>query len=83
MIAQEAKQQSLRDAKAIRDKAQLDLRTADVRSEIEAEILEAASNGGDGITDVADQRRLLLAEGDPHLHDPYARVTRHGRRAAR
>jgi HlyD family secretion protein len=43
MIAQEAKQQSLRDAKAIRDKAQLDLRTADVRSEIEAEILKLAA----------------------------------------
>ena len=43
MIAQEAKQQSLRDAKAVRDKAQLDLRTADVRSEIEAEILKLAA----------------------------------------
>jgi len=43
MIAQETEQQSLRAAKAARDKALLDLRTAEVRSDIEREILKLAA----------------------------------------
>jgi multidrug resistance efflux pump len=43
MIAQETEQQSLRAAKAARDKAALDLRTVEVRSDIEREILKLAA----------------------------------------
>ena len=42
MIAKESDQQRLRQTQATLDKAQLDLRTAQVRSEIEAEILALA-----------------------------------------
>lgn len=43
MITQETEQQSLRTAKAAKDKALLDLRTAEVRSDIEREILKLAA----------------------------------------
>jgi multidrug resistance efflux pump len=60
MIAQETEQQSLRAAKAARDKAALDLRTAEVRSEIEREILRlAAEEAEDAYQQLAKEVELL------------------------
>jgi multidrug resistance efflux pump len=77
MIAQEAKQQSLRDAKAVRDKAQLDLRTADVRSEIEAEILKLAAEEAEaGYQQLSKEVELQKVSYDAELRSQEIEVAK-------